>query len=62
MLSCSFAHGPEELKIRLDLQKTKICEMWMRGNCHNVNCCKRLLATKLVHHWLFQITLMDTMN
>lgn len=36
----SFAHGKEELKLRLDLQKTKLCEAWMRGNCSDTNCCK----------------------
>lgn len=38
----SFAHGPEELKISLDLQKTKLCQLWMQGACNNVICRKNM--------------------
>lgn len=35
---CCFAHGDVELQRPLNLQKTKLCEMWLKGACNKDDC------------------------
>lgn len=36
--TCCFAHGQQELRHPLNLQKTKLCEAWLRNSCANDQC------------------------
>eukprot|EP01053_Blabericola_migrator_P002147 Blabericola_migrator_1__2146@NODE_1592_length_4213_cov_128_704534_g1040_i0_p1_GENE_NODE_1592_length_4213_cov_128_704534_g1040_i0NODE_1592_length_4213_cov_128_704534_g1040_i0_p1_ORF_typecomplete_len484_score48_71zfCCCH/PF00642_24/2_9e05zfCCCH/PF00642_24/0_015zfCCCH/PF00642_24/0_0016zfCCCH_3/PF15663_5/1_9e08zfCCCH_3/PF15663_5/0_53Torus/PF16131_5/0_0073Torus/PF16131_5/1_6e02Torus/PF16131_5/0_64zfCCCH_4/PF18044_1/4_7zfCCCH_4/PF18044_1/3_8e03zfCCCH_4/PF18044_1/0_14zf_CCCH_4/PF18345_1/9_5zf_CCCH_4/PF1 len=36
--TCCFAHGQQELRHPLNLQKTKLCEAWLRNACVNDEC------------------------
>eukprot|EP01055_Gregarina_sp_Pseudo9_P000535 Gregarina_sp_Pseudo_9__534@NODE_1344_length_1671_cov_28_324755_g1255_i0_p1_GENE_NODE_1344_length_1671_cov_28_324755_g1255_i0NODE_1344_length_1671_cov_28_324755_g1255_i0_p1_ORF_typecomplete_len489_score6_50zfCCCH/PF00642_24/1_8e05zfCCCH/PF00642_24/0_024zfCCCH/PF00642_24/0_0018zfCCCH_3/PF15663_5/9_3e09zfCCCH_3/PF15663_5/0_52Torus/PF16131_5/0_0017Torus/PF16131_5/2_7e02Torus/PF16131_5/3_1zfCCCH_4/PF18044_1/5_8zfCCCH_4/PF18044_1/5_2e03zfCCCH_4/PF18044_1/0_17zf_CCCH_4/PF18345_1/16zf_CCCH_4/PF18345_1/1 len=36
--TCCFAHGQQELRHPLNLQKTKLCEAWLRNACVNDDC------------------------
>lgn len=35
---CCFAHGKEEVRNRVNLTNTKLCEAWMRDQCTTENC------------------------
>eukprot|EP00923_Selenidium_pygospionis_P040101 GHVN01069439.1.p2 GENE.GHVN01069439.1~~GHVN01069439.1.p2 ORF type:complete len:813 (-),score=110.02 GHVN01069439.1:3985-6423(-) len=35
---CCFAHGDKELRNRVNLVHTKLCERWMRDTCDNPDC------------------------
>uniref|UniRef100_A0A0G4HIN7 C3H1-type domain-containing protein n=1 Tax=Chromera velia CCMP2878 TaxID=1169474 RepID=A0A0G4HIN7_9ALVE len=36
--SCTYAHGPEELRAPPDLYKTKLCSQWLEGGCTRSPC------------------------
>lgn len=35
---CSFAHSHDELRVGITLRKTRMCELYKRGECKNLNC------------------------
>jgi len=37
-IKCSFAHAWDEVRQAPDLSKTKICILWKKGMCHDINC------------------------
>ncbi|SOV15885.1 zinc finger protein, putative [Plasmodium gaboni] len=36
--NCSYAHSTDELRNYFSFKKTKICEMWLKNKCGNIDC------------------------